>query len=158
MKRVPEGTEVMRVRAVGGAVVRPFEETLCCRCFRRSEKDDLIECRNCHLRLCDACHSGDVENRPHWTRCEFARKVLLFTANPEVDEGTLRLLADILARKKAGEINDKDWDLMNSLRSDNNEAGDIGLSTRHLETGVQIFKDTMDMEVSKEDIQTMYRR
>lgn len=75
-----------------------------------------------------------------------------------MDACTLRLTADILARKKAGEIDDKDWDLLNTLRSDNNEADNIGLDPRHLQTVVGIFKDAMTMDVSEEDVQTMYRR
>lgn len=82
----------------------------------------------------------------------------MLAANRSVDEGTLRLSADILARKRAGEIDDKDWDLLNSLESHDNKAGKIGLGARELQIGVQCFKDAMDMDVSEEDVQTMYRR
>lgn len=159
VQRVPEGTEVMRVRAVGAAVVRPMKEDLCGRCFRRQNPCDVLtKCRNCLLPLCVACQSGDAEGRPHSTTCEFARISLLLAANRSADEGTLRLSADILARKRAGEIDDKDWDLLNSLESHDNKAGKIGLGARELQIGVQTFKDAMDMDVSEEDVQTMYRR
>ncbi|CAN0023879.1 unnamed protein product [Laminaria digitata] len=156
VQRVPEGTEVLRVRAVGAAVAKPFKKKLCGRCFRRAKKfDDLTPCRNCLLPLCDACHAGDAGDRPHSTRCEFGRKSLML--NP-LDEGTLRLSADILARKKAGEIDDEDWGLLNSLGIDNSEDGSTGLDARELQKAVNMFKDAMDMDVSEEDIQTMHRR
>lgn len=156
VQRVPEGTEVLRVRAVGAAVAKPFKKKFCCRCFRRAKKfDDLTPCRNCSLPLCDACHAGDAGDRPHSTRCEFARKSLFLKP---LDEGSLRLSADILARKKAGEIDDEDWGLLNSLGIDNSEAGSTGLDARELQKAVNIFKDAMDMDVSEEDIQTMHRR
>ena len=159
VQRVPEGTEVMRVRAVGAAVVRPSKKDLCGRCFRRAYKQDFpTACGNCWLSLCVKCHDGDTGDRSHSTTCEFERICLMLAANPSVDEGTLRLSADILARKRAGEIDDKDWDLLNTLESDNNKAGSIGLGAHHLQIAVESFKDAMDMDVSEEDVQTMYRR
>lgn len=159
-KYMPAGTEVMRVRAVGVVLSQSNGKSFCCRCFLSQKSwKSATTCFGCGLRFCDRCARLKLKDVAHKAMCELSKIVFqLCVSNRGVDEGILRLSADILARKKAGTIGDEEWDLLSSLESDDNQAGAIGLGARALEECVQLFKDVMDIDVSKEDLQTMYRR
>lgn len=174
VRSVSTKTEVMRVRAAGVVVSRRSNMPTCSRCFSTKLGTDGWDCRGCRSWFCPTCADTVAKNSGvakgggggcrgagdiHEATCEFSQGLFRLCGNDaEDDEMILRLSGDILARRKAGLINDEEWKLLNTLESSGNSDGTIGLSVGKLKECVRLFKETMDMDVSREDVQTMYRR
>ena len=152
----------MRVRAVGVVASRGRSAGVCCRCFVQQKRSRRLKaCRGCGLRFCADCSETFADDGIHKTVCDFAVGVLRLCSPDRQaghDEAILRLAAEILARKEEGLIDDEEWDLLGSLESGDNASGTIGLSSSLLEDCVQLFGETLHIEVSKGDLQNMYRR
>lgn len=160
VRDVPEGTEVMRVRAAGAILPMRTRQLSCCRCFLPLKNGERPKaCRRCDVRFCARCVPVAEKDEIHRGTCAFSKSAIeLCAVERGVDEGLLLLSCNILRRRAIGVIDDEEWDVFNSLESDDNEAGTIGLASHALRLCVRLFKDVMDVDVSEEDVQTIYRR
>ncbi|CAM9324935.1 unnamed protein product [Hapterophycus canaliculatus] len=168
---IPAGTEVMRVPAAG-AVSRQGHGS-CSGCLLSANTvGPLQPCHGCSLSFCASCkiagtargakgvgiiaivHSGPM--------CELTKEFFGICATSRGGAGpshdSLRLLADVVVKRKAGIIDDEEWALLISLESDDNEAGSMSLTRPELESCVKLFKRLLGIDISQEDVQTMYRR
>lgn len=175
LRDMPAGAEVMRVPAAA-AVLLGRERERCGGCLLSMNAVGPLEaCHGCSLGFCAGCKNyatcggkkvgdgggGGVVVHSSAT-CELTKELVGVCATTPKggppDEGILRLLADVLIRRKAGMINDEEWDVLNSLESHDNKDRTMSLAPRELQKCARLFKDLVDIDVSDEDIQTMYRR
>lgn len=173
LRDMPAGTEVMRAPATA-AVLLSRERESCGGCLLKVA-GTLEACHDCSLSFCADCKQyatcggtkiGDAGGSGVFgdsnATCELTKELLRVCAtNPEggsPDEGVLRLLADVLIRRKAGMINDEEWDMLNSLESHDNQAHTMSLAPIELQKCARLFKNLVDIDLPGEDIQTMYRR
>lgn len=163
LEDVPKGTEVMRMPAVGAVVSMRHCRSSCCGCFSPLLKADrAATCSDCGLLFCPECDQHFKTNGAglHGLTCRFTPAAfrLCVSSGRQIQESVLRLSADILARKTAGITTDDEWFLLNSLESQDNEAGTIGLSAPALRECVKELKRATAMAASTEDVQIAYRR
>lgn len=163
VKDVPKGTEVMRVRAVAAVVKNKARENMCCMCFRNIGQvgGTLSTCSTCSYGFCRECRSSVARrqgNAAHTRTCSFVASV---DSNPVgmADPELLRLTADCLVRKKSDQINDEEWEVMNTLEGQNTGAsGGWELEAGTLRDARLRLEALVGFDVSEEDVQTVYCR
>lgn len=172
LRNIPAGTEVMRVPAA--AAVSLHGKGSCSGCLlTTAEVGSLKACPGCSLRFCARCKDAGTARGAKGVgvlapvhssaMCELTKEFFEMcatsrgaTGGPDFD--SLRLLADVVVKRKAGMIEDEEWDVLISLESHDNKAGSMSLARRVLDNCVRLFKRVVDIDVSQEDVQTMYRR
>ena len=163
VRDLPRGTEVMRVPAAAAVLLSRKRAEACGGCFLSTKEVGSLEaCRGCPLRFCAGCKKRGG-GAGHTTRmCELTKVLLMICATPTggrpPDEGNLRLLAEVLVRRGAGEIGDEEWDLLKSLESQDNETRTTSPPPRVLDSCGRLLKQLMGIDVSLEELQAMYRR
>lgn len=166
VRNVPRGTEVMRVPAAAAVLLSSKRNDSCGGCLLSTKEVGPIEaCRKCSLRFCAVCRKrgGDGDGHGRAGSCELTKQLLRICMTPanggqRPDEGTLRLMAEVLLRRGAGEVGDEEWDLLESLESQDNENRMMNLAPRVLEECGLLLKELMGLDVPLEDVQAMYRR
>lgn len=161
VKDVPAGTEIMRVRAAGAVLMRHRAKHQCGRCFTQLQPTDksVLVCATCEFSFCYDCATADDKDGAHRTTCRSSRNVTSIQSGAEVgDEAVIRLVANCLARRKTCVIDDEEWDLIESLDAHENETGTMGLGSAALQECVIRFDHGIGYRVTREDVQTMYRR
>ncbi|CAM9248842.1 unnamed protein product [Scytosiphon promiscuus] len=171
LRNIPAGTEVMRVPAAAAVSIQG--KGSCCGCLLSTSAVGPLEtCPGCSLSFCASCKNaatasgtkaaGVIALTHSGAMCELTKEFFGICtkgrggAGP--DHGSLRLLADVVVKRKAGVIDDEEWDLLISLESHDNKAGAMSLARPELENCVRLFKRLMDVDIPKEDVQAMYRR
>lgn len=171
---VPAGTEVMRVRAVAVAAKFKYHLTVCAYCFtnQRPQKDGgkvlTIMCDGCNARLCEECYArpgvqDSARAKVHADTCQFTKSVAAAHIAAHVDSELLVLVADCLARRKRGLIDDQEWAAINGLES--SEIGMAGgvkdlLGERDLRAVRERMEELLPTLgiILESDIQTIYSR
>lgn len=171
LRNIPAGTEVMRVPAA--AAVSLQGKGSCSGCLLSTNPVGPLEvCHGCSLSFCASCKNAGTTRGAKGARviavvhssamCELTKEFFGICATSRggagPDNGSLRLLADVLVKRKAGMIDDEEWDLLSSLESHDNKAGSMSLARPGLENCVRLFKRLLDIDISQEDMQAMYRR
>lgn len=173
LRDMPKGTEVMRAPATA-AVLLNHENHGCGGCLLNAV-GALEACHVCSLRFCVSCKEyatcgstkvggggGSGVFGHSKATCELTKELLgvcaINSKGSPPDEGILRLLAAVLLRRKAGTIDDEEWDMLNSLESHDNKAHTMNLAPLELQKCARLFKDLVDVDLLDQDIQTMYRR
>lgn len=167
LRDLPAGTEVMRVPAVAAVLSGRGAKDSCAGCFLSMKAvGQLNACQGCPLRFCARCKKegigGGGVGHNNGT-CELTKGFIGIRANNtggsgSPNEGLLRLVADLLVRRRAGVISDEEWDLLKSLESRENEARTMGLSPSEIQKCARLLKSLVGIDVSHEDFQAMYRR
>lgn len=171
---LPKGTEVMRVPAAGAVLAGRGAKDLCAGCFLSSKAvGPLDACHGCPMRFCARCRKHGVganggsegSGAGHSSgMCELTKAFLgICATNPgrgsgSPNEGILRLVTDLLVRRRAGLVSDEEWDLLMSLESHENEARTMSLAPSELPKCARLLKSLVGIDVSHEDLQAMYRR
>lgn len=171
LRDIPEGTEVMRVPAAAAVLSGREAEGSCAGCFLPIKAMGRLDpCRGCPLRFCARCKKDGLKANGagggaghNGGTCELTKEFLgMCATTPEgsgpPDEGVLRLVADLLVRRRAGVISDEEWDLVKSLESDDNEARAMSLPPSELQKCARLLKSLVGIDVSHEDLQCLYRR
>lgn len=173
LRNIPKGTEVMRAPATA-AVLLSRERQGCSTCLLKAV-GALEACHVCSLGFCPDCKKygtcgstkmgGDGDSGVFGRKnamCELTKELLgvcaMHSKGGPPDEGIVRVLADVFIRRKAGMIDDEEWDMLNSLESHDNKDHTMSLPRLELQKCARLFKDLVDIELSDEEIQTMYRR
>lgn len=164
VKDVPKGTEIMRVRAAAAVLMRHRVKQQCGRCFTQLQAKTVktartLTCGDCGFSFCHDCAEAAGNDGAHRATCRSSRDITSIQSGLEAgDEAVIRLVADCLARRKDGMIDDEEWGLMESLEGHDNEAGTMGLGSAALQECVIRFNHGMGYHVTREGVQTMYRR
>lgn len=164
VKDVPEGTEIMRVRAAGAVLMRHRVKQQCGRCFtqlqaKTANAERTLMCDDCGFSFCYGCAEAAEKDGTHRATCRSSRDITSIQSGVEAgDEAVIRLVANCLARRKDGMIDDEEWGLMESLEGHDNEAGTMGLGSAALQECVIRFNHGMGYHVTRVGVQTMYRR
>lgn len=156
LRDIPAGTEVMRVPAAAAVLLDRSRKGSCSGCLLPADTVGSLEaCHGIPLSLCAGCKKAGSVGA---TR-ELTKELNTICATSRgVDKDSLRLAADVFVRRKAGLLDDSEWGLLNSLESHDNEARTMSLAPAELHKCTHLFKTLVDINISDEDVQAMYRR
>ncbi|CAN0046613.1 unnamed protein product [Ectocarpus fasciculatus] len=163
LRDIPAGTEVMRVPAAA-AVLLDRSKSSCGGCLLPTDTvGSLKKCHGFPLSFCAGCIKagtvGGVSGVHSSATRELTKELNTICATSSgVDKDSLRLAADVFVRRKAGLLDDSEWGFLNSLESHDNEAHTMSLAPAELQKCTRLFKTLVDINISDEEVQAMYRR
>lgn len=154
LEPVARGTEIMRAPAMVAVVNTVYKREICSICFMHMH---LVQCPECKYRFCLKCQAQWRQSSTHKATCRFAISVER-TPLARMDADLLRLAADLLIRKKCGLFSDMEWELWNTLESQ--RAGTVSerLEEHTLQDAWERLRSLVGLDVSMEDVQTVYWR
>lgn len=173
LEDVPGGTEVMRVRGVATTVKSTSRRNVCGICFadlpgnEGSAECKLAEsCPICKSVFCVKCANrrdfwNSVPIQMHRETCHFVATLQRAPLGPNVDTEILAMVADFLARKKRGFVDDQELEVIEALQRsrDTSGADDLKiLSAGEVGEVVRRLNVTVQSNISEDEVQAMYSR
>lgn len=149
------GTELARVRAVAAIVSSSRRHKVCCRCFTSLAIDggSFSACSSCGDRFCNDCVTAAGREGIHAATCGVAQ---VFQAQPAAVSDLARLAAQCLATRRS-RITEEEWDVINSLEAHKSPQR-LEADSRLLRQAVQRLREAADIDVTEDDLRTMYLR
>lgn len=169
VEAVPAGTEVMVARLAAAVPRDQYRAAFCRRCLTLLDKKLLIKCRRCEDRFCGKeCVIAAAGEGTHEATCAFVEglgdleKLEMGGSAAATQKEILRLTVECLARRGAGLSDEEEWVEIEDLDLGAGVGEKYGAGCPILDAGVireaQARLISTGVEVSAEEVQTLYRR